>query len=160
VTECPARAPEVQALLKCIKNKSRIKGEAATRRHAEATTIEDMQKIMAWSEGQCPLAELEKCKPKDVAALLLLLMHGMMRAFLSSGPGMDSCVLMRSRLTDAGLSRNFELCQLQERDLTPDAKGPAPYYLPVLGVFLDNRKGWQNKQGYDGPLQSSSIYTL
>ncbi|KAJ7916440.1 hypothetical protein B0H13DRAFT_2231652 [Mycena leptocephala] len=136
VTGCPARAPEVQALLKCIKNKSRIKGEAATRRHAEATTIEDMQKIMAWSEGQCPLAELEKCKPKDVAALLLLLKHRMMRAFLSSG----YCLW----------TRNFELCQLQERDLTPDAKGPAPYYLPVLG----------NKQGYDGPLQSSSIYTL
>ncbi|KAJ7903886.1 hypothetical protein B0H13DRAFT_2335089 [Mycena leptocephala] len=45
-------------------------------------------------------------------------------------------------------TRNFELCQLQERDLTPDACGPAPYYLPVLGVFLDNQKGWQSNH-YD-----------
>ncbi|KAJ7909857.1 hypothetical protein B0H13DRAFT_1616177 [Mycena leptocephala] len=63
-----------------------------------------------------------------------------------------------------GLSRNFELCQLQERDLTPGARGPALYYLPFIGVFLDNRKGWQQKQGYDGPLASMSLpappYTL
>ncbi|KAJ7828328.1 hypothetical protein B0H13DRAFT_2373262 [Mycena leptocephala] len=54
-----------------------------------------------------------------------------------------------------GLSRNFELCQLQERDLTPGARGPAPYYLPFIGVFLNNRKGWQQKQGDDGPLASN-----
>ncbi|KAJ7795219.1 hypothetical protein B0H14DRAFT_2532529 [Mycena olivaceomarginata] len=141
VTGCPARAPEIQAFLKCIKNKSRIKGEAATRRHAEATAIEDMQKMMRWSESQCATEKVEKCQPKDVAELLLFLKHAMMRAFLSSG----YCLW----------TRNFELCQLQERDLTPDAKGPAPYYLPVLGVFLDNRKGWQKKQGYDGPLESN-----
>lgn len=49
---------------------------------------------------------------------------------------------------------NFETCTIQERDLS-DGKGPAPYYLPFLGVFLDNRKGWQQKQGYDGPLESN-----
>ncbi|KAJ6500206.1 hypothetical protein C8R47DRAFT_1317483 [Mycena vitilis] len=141
VTGCPARAVEVASLVKCIKNKSRVKGEAATRRHAEATTIEDMRKMMNWSESQCPSEEVEKCNPKDVIALLLILKHAMIRAFLPSG----YCLW----------TRNFELCQLQERDLTPGAQGPAPYYLPVLGIFLDNRKGWQNKQGYDGPLKSN-----
>ncbi|KAJ7473394.1 hypothetical protein FB451DRAFT_1468164 [Mycena latifolia] len=141
VTGCPARAPEIQAFMKCIKTKARVKGEAATRRHAEATTIEDMKKMMAWSESQCSAEELKKAKPKDLEALLRLLKHGMVRAFLSSGYSL--------------WTRNFELCQLQERDLTPDCKGPAPYYLPFLGIFLDNRKGWQQKQGYDGPLKSN-----
>ncbi|KAJ7926602.1 hypothetical protein B0H13DRAFT_2229378 [Mycena leptocephala] len=141
VTGCPARAPEIGAFMKCIKSKSRVKGEAATRRHAEATTIEDTRKMMGWSESQCPAEESKKCKPNDLAGLLLLLKHGMMRAFLSSG----YCLW----------TRNFELCQLQERDLTPGARGPAPYYLPFIGVFLDNRKGWQQKQGYDGPLASN-----
>ncbi|KAJ7920082.1 hypothetical protein B0H13DRAFT_1867987 [Mycena leptocephala] len=107
VTGCPARVPEIEAFMKCIKSKSRVKGEAATRRHAEATTIEDMRKMMGWSESQCIAEESKK---------------------------------------------NFELCQLQERDLTPGARGPAPYYLSFIGVFLNNRKGWQQKQGYDGPL--------
>ncbi|KAJ7604103.1 hypothetical protein DFH06DRAFT_1255244 [Mycena polygramma] len=136
-----ARAPQIQSLVKCIKNKSRVKGEAATRRHAEATTIEDMRAMMSWSESQCSADDLEKCAPKDLQALLVLLKHGMVRSFLSSGYNL--------------WTRNFELCQLQERDLTPDARGPAPYYLPVLSVFLDNRKGWQSKQGFDGPLKSN-----
>ncbi|KAJ7028164.1 hypothetical protein C8F04DRAFT_1044291 [Mycena alexandri] len=141
VTGCPARAPEVQALLKSVKNKSRVKGEAATRRHAEATTIEDIRAMMGWSEGLCSAEDLEKFNPKNLEELLLFLKHAMMRGFLPSG----YCLW----------TRNFELCQLQERDLKPNAKGPAPYYLPVLKVHLENRKGWQNKQGYDGPLESN-----
>ncbi|KAJ7225060.1 hypothetical protein B0H12DRAFT_1205286 [Mycena haematopus] len=97
----PARAPEIESFLKCIKTKARKKGAAATRNHAEAMTIEDIRKIMEYSEAE-----------------------------------------------------NFETCQIQERDLS-NGKGPAPYYLPFLGVFLDNRKGWQKKQGYDGPLESN-----
>ncbi|KAJ7620669.1 hypothetical protein B0H17DRAFT_1164583 [Mycena rosella] len=131
VTGCPARAVEIQAFVKCIKTKARVKCEAATRRHAEATTIEDMKKMIDWSESKCSAEALKECKPKDLDALLLLLKHGMIRAFLSSGYSL--------------WTRNFKLCQLQERDLTPGCKGPAPYYLPYI----------EQKQGYDGPLKSN-----
>ncbi|KAK7054271.1 hypothetical protein R3P38DRAFT_2501152 [Favolaschia claudopus] len=136
----PARAPEVLDFLKCVKNKARVKGAAATRHHAEATTIEDMRLLMQWSESECSHKKLESLKFANSQDLLLQIKHGLMRAFLSSG-----FVLW---------TRNFETCQIQERDLS-NGTGPAPYYLPYLGVFLDNRKGWQKKQGYDGPLESN-----
>ncbi|KAK6969257.1 hypothetical protein R3P38DRAFT_3337113 [Favolaschia claudopus] len=135
----PGRAPQIVDFVKCVKNKARVKGAAATRNHAEAPTIGDMRQFMDWSQSQCS-HEMLDMKPKDTKELLLMITHGMMRAFLSAG-----FVLWM---------RNFETCQIQERDLS-DGKGPAPYYLPYLGVFLDNRKGWQQKQGYDGPLESN-----
>ncbi|KAJ7644798.1 hypothetical protein FB45DRAFT_976028 [Roridomyces roridus] len=152
ISGCPARAPEIEAFMKCIKTKTRVKGEAATRRHAEAMTIEDLRKIMEYSEKQCSAEVVKANQPPDLPALVVLLKHGMMRAFLSSG----FCLWTRFVSTLAVyICRNFELCQIQERDLTLGRKGPAPFYLSLLGVFLDNRKGWQKKQGYDGPLKSN-----
>ncbi|KAJ7812413.1 hypothetical protein B0H13DRAFT_1665854 [Mycena leptocephala] len=135
----PARSPEIESFVKCIKNKARKKGAAATRRHAEAMTIEDMRNIFKWSESECPSQKLES-KPASLEERILMIKHGMMRGFLSSGYTL--------------WTRNFETCQIQERDLS-NGRGPSPYYLPFLGVFLDNRKGWQKKQGYDGPLESN-----
>jgi len=57
-----------------------------------------------------------------------------------------------SFLTD--IPRNFELCGLQARNITPNCEGLAPYNIPHFKVHLDNRKGWQKKAGYDGPLES------
>ncbi|KAL0957431.1 hypothetical protein HGRIS_001228 [Hohenbuehelia grisea] len=54
VMGCPARAPSVRTLIKAIKNKSSAKGAAASRKHAVAMTLEDLTKIMEWSEKQCP----------------------------------------------------------------------------------------------------------
>ncbi|KAJ7923960.1 hypothetical protein B0H13DRAFT_1864427 [Mycena leptocephala] len=119
------------------KNKARKKGAAATRRHAEATTIEDMRNIFKWSESECPSQKLES-EPASLEERILMIKHGMMRGFLSSGYTL--------------WTRNFETCQIQEQDLS-NGRGPSPYYLPFLGVFLDNRKGWQKNQGYDGPLE-------
>ncbi|KAJ7611843.1 hypothetical protein FB45DRAFT_843944 [Roridomyces roridus] len=141
VTGCPARAPEIEALMKCVKTKTLVKGEAATRRHAEAMAIEDIRKIVDWSKQQCSSKELAAGSPADRSALVRVQKHGFMRAFLASG----YCLW----------TRNFELCQLQERDLTLDQRGPAPHCLPYIGIFLDNRKGWQSKQGWDGPLSSA-----
>ncbi|KAJ6587601.1 hypothetical protein DFH09DRAFT_1245331 [Mycena vulgaris] len=135
----PGRAPDIQSFVKCIKTKARVKGAAVTRHHAEATTIEDMHMMMQWSESECTSQKLLG-KPEHAADLLLMMKHGMMRAFLSTG------YLL--------WTRNFETCQIQERDLSY-GRGPSPYHLPFLGVFLDNRKGWQQKQGYDGPLESN-----
>ncbi|KAJ7784980.1 hypothetical protein DFH07DRAFT_726490, partial [Mycena maculata] len=104
-------------------------GETATRHHAEATTIKDMRKMMAWSLSQCSAEKLKRCQPRDREELLHLLKHGIVQGCISSEHSL--------------WTKSFELCQLQEHDLTPDGKGPAPYYLPFISVFLDNRKGWQ-----------------
>ncbi|KAJ7792481.1 hypothetical protein B0H14DRAFT_3563421 [Mycena olivaceomarginata] len=122
----------------------RAKGAAATRHHAEATTIEDIRAMMQWSGSECPNEKLENA-PKTQEELELMIKHGQMRAFLSSGYTL--------------WTRNFETCQIQMHDIG-DRTGPSPYYLPLLHVFLDNRKGWQQKQGYDGPLKVSNSYEI
>jgi len=43
--------------------------------------------------------------------------------------------------------------------VTYDCAGPAPFHLPYIKVHLENRKGWQKKQGWDGDLKSKSITT-
>lgn len=50
--------------------------------------------------------------------------------------------------------RNFETCGLQRHDFTLDCCGESPLYLPYIRVRLENRKGWQNKQGWNGPFES------
>src|ERR1700677_603596 len=50
---CPACASAIEKFIKAIKTKSNINGSVATREHAEAMTIEELQKIMQWSEAQC-----------------------------------------------------------------------------------------------------------
>ena len=50
--------------------------------------------------------------------------------------------------------RNFELTGLQAGNIVHGCEGPAPYFLPYFTVRLENRKGWQNKLGHDGPLES------
>ncbi|KAJ7508230.1 hypothetical protein B0H11DRAFT_2169261 [Mycena galericulata] len=152
VTGCPARAGIVQSLLKAIKVRAKEKGTAATRNHAEAISAEDMKVMMDWSESVCPSSKLAEAvksgvAPRDRATRNLLLKHGMMRAFSASGFTL--------------WTRNFELCGLQMRDLTLDCVGPLPFSHPYFKVFLDGRKGWQHKQGYDGTRESNeyNIYS-
>jgi hypothetical protein len=52
--------------------------------------------------------------------------------------------------------RNFETCGLQRRDFSFDRVGDGPLHLPYIQVRLENRKGWQNKQGWNGPLEGGS----
>jgi hypothetical protein len=71
-----------------IKTRSGVKGAAATRQHAEAITLEDLQKMMRWSEKECPssLVDPEKVDTvQRIEELQFITKHGMMRAFSSSG---------------------------------------------------------------------------
>jgi hypothetical protein len=67
-----------------IKTRSRAKGAAATRQHADAMTIEDLRTMMQWSENECPSSKIEPENVKDVEQLQILTKHAMMRAFSSS----------------------------------------------------------------------------
>lgn len=90
VTGNPASTVEIAELVRVIQTKAIAEGANATRRHAEAITIEDMKALIQWSELVCPNEEVENCtKPeggcKDPTRLKLLLTHAMMRAFCTSG---------------------------------------------------------------------------
>jgi hypothetical protein len=79
--------------MEAIKNKSGSKGAAATRHHAEAMTIEDLQKIMEWSERTMSSYDIMVIAGRKVDSdsdmgcetMKQQLKHLMMRAFLSSG---------------------------------------------------------------------------
>lgn len=93
VSGCPARAPSVRAVIDAINTKASAKGAAATRQHAEALTIEDLKKLMHWSENECPheMVQPEQVPRKGTgltaapADLKNITTHGMMRAFSTSG---------------------------------------------------------------------------
>ncbi|KAG6834956.1 hypothetical protein H0H93_006101, partial [Arthromyces matolae] len=163
VTGCPARASCVLDIKKAVQNRG--KTDSATREHAKAMTIEDMTKLMQYSQMLCSDARLdnlrsvplpggenrvfdvleEKYIPLTVDALLFVFEHGFMRAFSSSGFTL--------------WTRCFELLSLTFDDLKLNCLGRAPYYMPHFKVKLENRKGWQNAQGYDGP-RTSNIYEI
>ena len=71
------------SLLHAIKIRASVKGAAATRQHAEAISIEEIQTLMQWSERTCPNELLEMPVP-DVETLMFRLEHALMRAFVTS----------------------------------------------------------------------------
>ncbi|KAF5371482.1 hypothetical protein D9615_009624 [Tricholomella constricta] len=102
VSGCPARAPCVLAIKKAMQ--TRGKATIATRKHAEALSIEDEQKLMQWSQCLCSHERLEEVsseknrngstrpvKGKDEVAIPLtveevhfIFEHGFMRVFVTS----------------------------------------------------------------------------
>ena len=78
----PALSAQVQDILHTIENKSRAAG--GSRDHADAMTIESMRKMMEWSERECP-SSWRAQDIKDLATLLNVSKHFLMRAFMSSG---------------------------------------------------------------------------
>lgn len=84
VSGCPARAASIETFIKAVRTKAGVKGAAATRNHAEAMTIEDLKKLMDWSEKQCSPKMLQK-ELESLDELKKTEMHGLMRAFLASG---------------------------------------------------------------------------
>ncbi|KAF5367338.1 hypothetical protein D9615_010283 [Tricholomella constricta] len=170
VSGCPARAPCIIELKKSIQ--TRGKANAASRKHAEALTIEGLKKLMDWSEHQCPTGRLEgvqnltapdldagiaddggqpfeegkdREQPLSIEQLHLLFNHGFMRAFMSSAFTL--------------WTRCFELLSLTVGDIKQNCEGHAPYYTPHFKVHLETRKGWQNAQGYDGS-RTSNTYNI
>lgn len=86
VTGCPARASAIETFVKAVRTKSGAKGAAATRNHAEAIRIEELKKMMDWSEQQCGPEMLEKgFVVTDLEMLKLIAKHGLMRAFMATG---------------------------------------------------------------------------
>ena len=85
----PAHASNVKAVVHSIKTRQKSKGASATQNHAEAMTLEELQRLMEWSTQECPNEWLTNDKWRSeaydaVAALKHRLQHGFMRGFMSS----------------------------------------------------------------------------
>ncbi|KAF8798245.1 hypothetical protein BYT27DRAFT_7264839 [Phlegmacium glaucopus] len=145
VLGCPARASAVRSVLRAVKTRAHTKGALATRNHAEAITIEEIRKLMNWSEKNCPNEKLNSTPVENMEELKLCLEHGLMCAFMTSAFTL--------------WTRCFELLSLQAGDIKNGCIGPAPYYIPHFKIHLENRKGWQKEKGYDGP-RTSNIYDI
>ena len=137
-----------------------MEGGKALRDHARATRIEDLTRMIDWSERIVPSTSLEKLDKKDIT--FEVIKHTLMRAFLSSGFTLwTRYVGPRIPFTNAyqyqyptRRLRNSELCSLRMADLEMDCEGPPPYFFPYFRVQLLHRKGWQKRMdSYDGPLQ-------
>jgi hypothetical protein len=78
----PARSATVQDLLKAIKNRDKANG--GTRNHAEAMNIDEMKKMMDWSETYVS-GDPNGLKFNNAIDLVSAAKHYLMRAFASSG---------------------------------------------------------------------------
>jgi hypothetical protein len=90
VTGNPALSAAVQDMMEVLKNNEGAKG--GSRNHASAMTIEDMQKLMAWSHSRCPdkvvshiRQSVEGGSALDMADVILAQRHLMVRAFSATG---------------------------------------------------------------------------
>ncbi|KAF8875269.1 hypothetical protein CPB85DRAFT_1260091 [Mucidula mucida] len=142
----PARAQAVMNTVHKIKNRDRKGGAAATRNHAEAITIEEMKQAMEWSFSVCSEVLITRFIRGDstltVEERSNVIEHAFMRAFTST-----SFTLW---------TRNFETCQLRRSDITWNLQRQDAYQTPYFTVFLENRKGWQNKSEYDCSRESNT----
>lgn len=78
----PADAAIVQDAIGIIRNKSRAPGNE--RDHAEAMKIEDMHRMIAWSEAQVASdVDWTQANISDVSRLLTIVKHLSMRAFMA-----------------------------------------------------------------------------
>ncbi|KAF8071966.1 hypothetical protein FPV67DRAFT_1779081 [Lyophyllum atratum] len=165
---CPARSATIKNLIKTFTLKATAEGAPATREHAEAMKIEDLNRIMVWSESQFSSHKntggatpgTRRLKAKHlmshdegfyVIRIYLMdkvLVLSLFQAFSCGEKPLD-IPLTRSAY------RNFELCKLRMRHLKRDCTGGAPHYSPYLEVFLDQRKGWQSKAGSETSLESN-----
>ncbi|KAF8999021.1 hypothetical protein BDZ89DRAFT_1250452 [Hymenopellis radicata] len=142
----PARAQAVMNTVHEIKNRDRKGGAAATRNHAEAITIEEMKQAMEWSFSVCSEVLIIRFIRGDSTLTgeerSNVIEHAFMRAFTST-----SFTLW---------TRNFETCQLRRSDITWNLQRQDAYQTPYFTVFLENRKGWQNKSEYDCSRESNT----
>ena len=69
--------------MKAVQTRAATKGAAATQKHTKAMALEDLQKIMEWSEGRCP-NELFDNAPSNPESIALMNLHGLMQVLYPS----------------------------------------------------------------------------
>ena len=169
--------------MRIIKNKNGVRGANTVRNHADAIRVEELARVIAWSEKECPVADIEDlvftdladnvCANESVRVMQMataqaspsvaVIKHVLMRAFMSTGFTLwTRCSQPFATRGNSGYSpsaaphtiRNFELCRLRGSDLTMGCVSKD--LLPYFKVTLVNWKGWQKSTEHDNDLQSES----
>ncbi|KAG6919724.1 hypothetical protein DXG01_001558 [Tephrocybe rancida] len=147
VTGNPARAPSFRQLIQAANAKSKA---TRTRGHSHAMSIEDLHKVLNWSESIVSEEELDaaiESPPEDRARRTLILRHAKIRALFRFG-----FVIW---------TRNFELTGVRWENIERSLGANFPYR-DIFNITLPRRKGDQNKsdkKGHDGPL-IGSLFTI
>ncbi|KAF8907778.1 hypothetical protein CPB85DRAFT_1254192 [Mucidula mucida] len=123
----PAQQYEVKEIVKNIQKRDKEGGEAAKRNHAEAFLVEEVDAILAKSRAVCP------DEKTDTDQTGKCLEHALMQAFFTMG---------------------FVLWTRQ--NFTWNCRKRTAPFSQFFTVFLENRKGWQNKSEYECSLESNT----
>ena len=147
------------SLLHAIKIRASVKGVAPIRQHAEAISIEEIQTLMQWSKRTC-LNELLEMPILNVETLMfclsMLLGEHLWPQHSLCGQG-GAHRDTKQILSCPVYVRCFELLTLEKQDIVEDCTGPQPYCIPHFKVKLENRKGWEHEQGFDGHQMSTHL---
>ncbi|KAF8510373.1 hypothetical protein BU17DRAFT_55462 [Hysterangium stoloniferum] len=136
----PAHAPEVREIVNAVIARDAALGE---RQHSAAMSKEYMDRIMAWSEQECPQEVLSSIIPSlnhFVEVRLKVTKHLLMRAFASSGWTL--------------WTRNFELAKLRAKHYKQHMRTQDEYQWEYDECHLEQRKGWQHQMSREGDLES------
>ncbi|KAF9056963.1 hypothetical protein BDP27DRAFT_1433134 [Rhodocollybia butyracea] len=109
-----------------IKTREAAKGVEATRNHAEAMRVEDIEAMMSWSEDTCPKSAVDLVlagSDQNAGHVMLAIKHTFLRGFLSLGFTL--------------WTRNNELCKLQHGDLTWNCRGLVPDFMEDFKAGYD-----------------------
>ncbi|TRM56753.1 hypothetical protein BD626DRAFT_575290 [Schizophyllum amplum] len=132
ISGCPARAPEVRALLETIQDANQLKGATAMR--ANAMSFKDLEVMMKGTEVQLSDSDwtsaLQDGTVHDGEAAYSTMVRLMIRAF-----GSSSFTLW---------TRCYELCRVRYKDIEFGLHTAAPDYIPYFKVRLTSKKGMQN----------------
>ncbi|KAF8519784.1 hypothetical protein BU17DRAFT_47457 [Hysterangium stoloniferum] len=137
--ENPASAPEVREIVKAVIARDAALGE---RQHSAAMSKEYMDRIMAWSDQECPkkmLASLTPCLSDFAKIRLKVTKHLFMRAFASSG------WTLWTRQAKLYSSMHTIALNLRTQD---------EYQWKYDECHLEQRKGWQHHISKEGDLES------
>lgn len=79
----PATCAEVHDIMKSVKNK--VKSSGASRTHSAAMLYPHLERIMRWSESQCPDVDPQLHPSRTLEERTFRTIHYLFRAFLAVG---------------------------------------------------------------------------
>ncbi|KAF8522430.1 hypothetical protein BU17DRAFT_44653 [Hysterangium stoloniferum] len=144
----PASDPEVKKIVKAVIARDAALGEW---QHSAVMSKEFMDRIMAWSNEECPkemLVSLIPCLSDFVKVWLKVTKHLFMRVFSSSG----WTLWTRQALNQSYV--NFELAKLQAKHYRRNLRTRDEYQWKYDECHLEQQKGWQHHISKEGDLES------
>ena len=161
----PASAKEVREMVRAVISRDATLGE---RQHSAAMSKEYMDRIMAWSDQECPkemIASLVPCLDEFAKMRPKVTKHLFMWAFASSGWTLWTRWAFKlhryyRKLITTKIIRNFELAKLQAKQYRQNLQTQDEYRWTYDECHLEHRKGWLHHMSKDGDLECKLISSL